>query len=121
MGSHSLNPVSPQARSIVYEGFPKLGIPFGWSHNEDYSISGSILGSPYFGKIPYMDLSQKVLGQAFTHARHVERTSRSVFRVVAFGPCFIPWLYMGNIGFMGLLWDNGKEHGSNTIYYNGVV
>ena len=35
MGSHSLNPISPQARSIVYEGFPKLGIPFGWSHNED--------------------------------------------------------------------------------------
>ena len=30
-------------------GFPKL---FGGSHNKDHSILGSILGSPYFGKLP---------------------------------------------------------------------
>ena len=26
---------------------------FGGPHNKDYSILGSILGSPYFGKLPY--------------------------------------------------------------------
>ena len=30
-------------------GFPKLGVPFGAPYNKDYSILGSILGSPYFG------------------------------------------------------------------------
>ena len=34
-------------------GFPKIrGTFFGGSHNKDYSILGSILGSPYFGKLP---------------------------------------------------------------------
>ena len=33
-------------------GFPKLGYPFGGPYNKDYSILGSILGSPYFGKLP---------------------------------------------------------------------
>ena len=38
-----------------YGGFPKLGVPFlGDPHNKDYSILGSILGSPYFGKLPYI-------------------------------------------------------------------
>ena len=32
----------------LYEGFPKLGVPFQGPHNKDYSIWGSILGSPYF-------------------------------------------------------------------------
>ena len=27
----------------------KLRVPFEWSHNEDYSIMGSILGSPVLG------------------------------------------------------------------------
>ena len=26
---------------------------FGGPHNKDYSILGSILGSPYFGNLPY--------------------------------------------------------------------
>ena len=30
------------------------GYHFGDPHNKDYSILGSILGSPYFGKPPYM-------------------------------------------------------------------
>ena len=34
-------------------GFPKLGVPFWGSHNKDYSILGSILGPPYFGKLAY--------------------------------------------------------------------
>ena len=33
-------------------GFPKLGVPFGGPFHKDYSILGSILGSPYFGKLP---------------------------------------------------------------------
>ena len=34
--------------------FPRLGVPFWGPYNEDYSILGSILGSPYYlGKLPY--------------------------------------------------------------------
>ena len=29
------------------------GYPFGGPHNKGYSISGSILGYPYFEKLPY--------------------------------------------------------------------
>ena len=39
---------------MKYGVFPKLGVPFGGPHNKDYGILGSILGSPYFGKLPYM-------------------------------------------------------------------
>ena len=49
-------------------GFAKLGVPFkgghrgiyrvgyhfGGPHNKDYSILGSISGSPFFGKLPCM-------------------------------------------------------------------
>ena len=35
------------------QGFPKVGYHFGGLYNKDYSILGSILGSPYFGKLPY--------------------------------------------------------------------
>ena len=48
----SLNPLKPKQ----YGGFPKLGVPgtFFWGpHNKDYSILGSILGFPHFGKVPY--------------------------------------------------------------------
>ena len=34
-------------------GFLKLGVPFWGPNNKDCSILGSILGSPYFGKLPY--------------------------------------------------------------------
>ena len=34
-------------------GFPKLGVPFLGPQNKDYSILGSMLGSPYLGKLPY--------------------------------------------------------------------
>ena len=33
-------------------GLPKLGVPFWGSYNKDSSILGSILGSPYLGKLP---------------------------------------------------------------------
>ena len=34
-------------------GFPKIrGTILGGYYNKDYSILGSILGSPYFGKLP---------------------------------------------------------------------
>ena len=34
-------------------GFPRLGVPFVGSLNEDFSCWGSILASPYFGKLPF--------------------------------------------------------------------
>ena len=35
-------------------GFPKIrGTLFGGPYNKDYNIWGSILGYPYFGKLPY--------------------------------------------------------------------
>ena len=34
-------------------GFPKIGGAFlGGPYSKDYSISGSVLGSPYFGQPP---------------------------------------------------------------------
>ena len=39
------------------------GYLFGGSNNKDYSILGSISGSPYFGKLPYEDQSAKELAQ----------------------------------------------------------
>ena len=36
-------------------GFPKIrGTSYGGPDNKDYSILGSILGSPHFGKVPCM-------------------------------------------------------------------
>ena len=38
----------------VFGGFRKLGVLFfGGPTNRDYSILGSILGSPHFGKLPF--------------------------------------------------------------------
>ena len=38
----------------THGGFPKLGVPFWRSlFNKDYSILGSILGYPNFGKLPH--------------------------------------------------------------------
>ena len=36
-------------------GSQNSGYHFGGPNNKDYSIMGSILGSPYFGKLPYKD------------------------------------------------------------------
>ena len=44
---YTLNPTNPKW------GFPKIrDTLFGGLHNKDYSILGSILGSPYLGKLP---------------------------------------------------------------------
>ena len=32
---------------------PKLGVPSWGPHNKDYGMLGSMLGSPYLGKLPY--------------------------------------------------------------------
>ena len=46
----------------IYEGFPKLGVPFwgslwyGGPYGKGYSTLGSILGPPYFGKLPYVHI-----------------------------------------------------------------
>ena len=40
----------------VIWGFPKIrGTILGGSDNKDYSILGSMLGSHYFGKLPYSE------------------------------------------------------------------
>ena len=35
------------------------GYLFGGPHNKDYSILGSIVGCPYFGKLPYRGLYRR--------------------------------------------------------------
>ena len=49
----TLVPEETNVTKVQYGGFPKSGVPFWGSNNKDYSICGSILGSPYFGKLPY--------------------------------------------------------------------
>ena len=47
---------SSSAWSTVFRiwGFPKIRGTLFWNpHNKDYSILGSILGTPYFGKLPF--------------------------------------------------------------------
>ena len=44
-------------------GFPKLGVPFWGAYNQDYcGMLGSILESPYFGKLP-LKCGRATLGQ----------------------------------------------------------
>ena len=45
----SLNPKPPTYMGVSQN----YGYLFGGPNNKDYSILGSILGSPYFGKLPY--------------------------------------------------------------------
>ena len=47
------SPDSVMLAARRHGGFPKLGYHFGGPHNKDHSILGSILGSPYFGKLPH--------------------------------------------------------------------
>ena len=44
---------SPYPRMAAIWGFPKIKGTFWGPNNKDYSILGSILGSPNFGKLPY--------------------------------------------------------------------
>ena len=44
----------PKESKYLFCDFPKIrGTLLGVPQNKDYSILGSILGSPYFGKLPY--------------------------------------------------------------------
>ena len=45
-------------RPVLYEVSQKLGYPFRGPHNRDYSIFGSMLGSPYLGKLSYCGLHE---------------------------------------------------------------
>ena len=40
---------------VLVSGLPKFGVPFWGPCNKDYSILGSMLGSPNVGKLPYID------------------------------------------------------------------
>ena len=53
LGSHLMLGGSSVSQSIW--GFPKITFlgAFGGPHNKDYGILGSMLGSPYFGKLPF--------------------------------------------------------------------
>ena len=50
---------------LVWEFPRKMGYPFGAPYYKDYSIWGSILRSPYFGKLPYLGLGFRVWGLGF--------------------------------------------------------
>ena len=43
-------------------GFPKLRVPFGGPSIKDVNILGSLLGSPYFGKLLYGDSNGTIIG-----------------------------------------------------------
>ena len=50
----SLCPKGPKHLQSFTRGFPKIrGYPFGGPHKKDHNILGSILGSPFFGKLPH--------------------------------------------------------------------
>ena len=47
-------PIKQSRGAVFIWGFPKIrGTFFGGYYRKDYRMSGSILGSPYFGKLPY--------------------------------------------------------------------
>ena len=55
-GFHA-SPVRSKYTTNIYigpknRGFTKSGVPFGDPHNRDHSILGSVLRSPYLGKLP---------------------------------------------------------------------
>ena len=51
----------PKYIKLVCGGFPKLGVPFlGVPNNKDNSRLGSILGSPYFGKLPCVHCIKRI-------------------------------------------------------------
>ena len=70
--------------------FPKLGVPYCSPIFKDYSILGSILGSPYIGKLPNIQtrislLAPSVYGLGFMHfcpkvSRHEPIWDQTPFR-----------------------------------------
>ena len=69
-------------------GFPKVrGTFFGGPHNKDYSILGSILGSPLLGKLPY----NPIITQYNLNISYSLRTlahGGAVFTYCAGKPCY---------------------------------
>ena len=55
MSCGQYEPESELLTEGIYGCFPKSGYHFKGPHNKDYSILGSKLGSPYFGKLPYIE------------------------------------------------------------------
>ena len=61
----------------VIWGFPRIrGTIFGGPNYKDYNILGYILGSPYFGKLPYMGGLTLSLKQGLGSPRHKKRPMR---------------------------------------------
>ena len=64
--------------AMITKGFPKIrSTLLGGPYNKDYSLLGSILGSPYFGKLPQ---TQQGLRRSTEHVTEVEMkpSSRTV-------------------------------------------
>ena len=59
--------------------FQGLGVPFGGPHDKDYSMSGSILGSPYFGKLRLEYCQQKGTFAMRTKAAFIHTFSHVMF------------------------------------------
>ena len=58
----SSSSLTGEYRPLLIWGFPKIkGTLFGGPHNKDYSIWGSILGSPYFEKLPFESWGRLIL------------------------------------------------------------
>ena len=49
----SLEASDRRAKELRLGGFPELGVR---PYNKDYRIIGSVLGSPHFGKMPFVSL-----------------------------------------------------------------
>ena len=80
-----------KSKVFIWE-FPKIrGTLLRGPHNKDYSILGSILGSPYFGKLPYINSVPYKPLQA--QPRPIVRAQEK-FR----GPCLGPMLNTSNLG-----------------------
>ena len=70
-------------RLTAFRGFPKLGVPFWGPENRDYSILGSILGSPYFGQLPFRVEGLGFSAQASTPQLIMKCTKLKAIRLYA--------------------------------------
>ena len=80
-------------------------------HNKDYSILGSILGSPFFGKLPHDPALLFLLCLMPAGGLRIPCTRFASGRLAAGSSLIIGTI----LGFYG---DNGKE---NRNYYIGVL
>ena len=77
--SHSSN--------CMYGALPKQGMPFWGPHVKDFkdysNTLGSTLGSPYFGKLPYMPFSQGTISPEPTPCSPKSASTRSYSKSLA--------------------------------------